>query len=218
MGAWGVECRAASSVELLQLQKATAGFGHLETQSWGGRQVKTECRGAGRACVQCTTVRGSKARGGGCMQGKPTCLLVFAAESPWDAFTVLTVCPAGWGLHSDSRATWSKTLKTTFKGKNCAMCTFLMQRLSPRGFGDCSVRAPGALPGNSSARATRPQPCVLAVTGAEPCWESAQRLWEHCPAALEPLCVTALHQAAAPQEPLLTLSPSGPLHCPSHLD
>lgn len=175
MGAGGVECQAASGVELLQLQKATAGFGHLETQNQAGRQVKIGCRGAGRACAQCTTVRGSKARGGGCMHGT-SCFLVFAAESPWDAFTVLSVCPAGLGLHSDSIATWSETLKITFKDKSWSMCTFLMQRLSPRGFGDCSTWSPGterALP-----EAPGQSPVLLAAPaaghsslGAEPCWE-----------------------------------------------
>lgn len=168
-----MECQAASSVELLQLQKATAGFGHLETQNWAGRQVNTGCRGVGRAYVQCTTVRGSKARGGGCMQGKPTCLLVFAAESPWDALSVLPVCPAGLGLHSDGRATWSETLKITFKGKNCSMCTFFMQKLSPGGFGDCSTGGPGTV----TALPEPPgwSPVLLAVTCCRHSWETAQR-------------------------------------------
>lgn len=93
-----MECQAVSSIEVPQLQKATAGFGHLETQNWGGKQVNIGCRGAGRGCGQCTTMRGSKARAGGCMQGKATSLLIFAAESPWGAFSVLPVCPACLGF------------------------------------------------------------------------------------------------------------------------
>lgn len=159
-----MECKGANRVELLQLQKAAAGFEYLEDTKLGREAGKVGSREAGRACVHCTTVRGSKARRGGCMQGKPTCWLVFAAESPWDAFTVLTACPAGWRLHSDSGAMWNETLKITFKGKKCAMCTFLMQRLSPRGFGECSIRAPGAL--------ARYQLCQSPQARALSCWLS----------------------------------------------
>lgn len=124
-----------------------------------------------------------------------------------------------FGFHSDSRATWSEALKITFKGKDCSLCTFLMQRLSPRGFGDCSTWSPGTVtalpepPGQS--------PVLLAVTccrhssvGTELCWETAQRVWQHSPAALPLLYATALHQPPAPQESQLTLSPLGPCTAP----
>lgn len=111
------------------------------------------------------------------MLGKPTCLLMFGAESPWDAFSVLPLCPAGLGLHSDR-------LKITFRGKNCSMCTFLMQRLSPRGFGGCSTWQT-----NSSARATRPEPCAagchLLQAQLENCTEGL-RAWPS--SAATPLC------------------------------
>lgn len=177
MGAWGVECQAASSVELLQLQKATAGFELWGDTKLGWETGKDWMQRSREGLCSVPAVRGSKARGGGCMLGKPTCLLMFGAESPWDAFSVLPLCPAGLGLHSDR-------LKITFRGKNCSMCTFLMQRLSPRGFGDCSTCHT-----NSSARATRPEPCAagchLLQAQLENCTEGL-RAWPS--SAATPLC------------------------------
>lgn len=64
-------------------------------------------------------------------------------------------------------------------------------------------------------------PVLLAVTccrhssvGTELCWETAQRVWQHSPAALPLLYATALHQPPAPQESQLTLSPLGPCTAP----
>lgn len=95
-----------NSVELLWLQKA-AGFGHLEDTKLGQdgkvrRWGNAGCRGAGSACVQRTMVRGSKAMGGISRAGKTyllACVCIYPPESPWDSFTVVTVCSIGWGLY-----------------------------------------------------------------------------------------------------------------------
>lgn len=98
--------KVATSVELLQLQKA-AGFRHLEDTKLGRegkamRPGKAVCRGAGGAWIKCTTARGSKATERSSRAGQTylhVCVCIYAAESPWDSFTVLTVCPVGWELY-----------------------------------------------------------------------------------------------------------------------